>query len=88
MLKNDVVFVLIGSDADLTMIKSLGVRTESGKYGEVPVYDTETFETNVPGVYVVGHFTNQRHIKGAIDAGKAAVAELAKRLSSRNTAST
>ncbi len=88
VLKNDVVFVLIGSDADLTMIKSLGVRTESGKYGEVPVYDTETFETNVPGVYVVGHFTNQRHIKGAIDAGKAAVAELAKRLSSRNTAST
>ncbi len=73
ILENDVVFVLIGSDADLTMMKDLGVATELGKYGEVPVYDPDTFETNVPGVYVAGHFTNQRHIKGAIDAGKAVV---------------
>lgn len=74
VLANDVVFALIGSDADLTMLKSLGVETETGKYGEVPVYDPATFETNVPGVYVAGHFTNQRHIKGAIDGGRAAVA--------------
>ncbi|MBX3299457.1 MAG: NAD(P)-binding domain-containing protein [Acidobacteria bacterium] len=73
----DVVFVLIGSDADLTMLKSLGVATEHGKYGEVPVYDPETFETNVPGIYVAGHFTHQRHIKGAIDAGKAVVPAIA-----------
>lgn len=65
-LPNDVVFVLIGSDADLTMLKNLGVSTETGKYGEVPVYDPETFETNVPGIYVAGHFTHQRHIKDAI----------------------
>jgi thioredoxin reductase (NADPH) len=70
VLENDVVFVLIGSDADLSMMKGLGVETENGKAGEVPVYDAETFETNVPGVYVAGHFTNQRHIKGAIDAGR------------------
>lgn len=70
VIENDVVFVLIGSDADLTMMKDLGVETEQGKYGEVPSYDPETFETNVPGVYVAGHFTNQRHIKGAIDAGR------------------
>jgi len=80
VLANDVVFVLIGSDADLTMLKNLGVETETGKYGEVPVYDPETFETNVPGVYVAGHFTNQRHIKGAIDAGKALIPNLKKRL--------
>jgi thioredoxin reductase (NADPH) len=73
VLPNDVVFVLIGSDADLTMLKGMGVATELGKYGEVPVYDRETFETNVPGVYVAGHFTNQRHIKGAIDGARAAV---------------
>lgn len=77
-LENDVVFVLIGSDADLSMMKSLGVETETGKYGEVPVYDPETFETNVPGVYVAGHFTNQRHIKGAIDAAKALVPKMSK----------
>jgi thioredoxin reductase (NADPH) len=78
IIENDVVFVLIGSDADLTMLKNLGVETESGKYGEVPVYDPETFETNVAGVYVAGHFTHQRHIKAAIDAGKAVVAAVTK----------
>ena len=78
VLENDVVFVLIGADADLRMLKDLGVETVlGGKYGEVPVYDPETFETNVPGVYVAGHFTNQRHIKGAIDAAKALVPQLA-----------
>ncbi|QQS42362.1 MAG: NAD(P)-binding domain-containing protein [Acidobacteriota bacterium] len=69
-LENDVVFVLIGSDADLSMLKSLGVETEEGKYGEVPVYDDETFETNVPGVFVAGHFTRHRHIKPAIEAAR------------------
>jgi len=81
VLPNDVVFVLIGADADLTMLKNLGVETVTGgKYGEVPVYDEQTFETNVPGVYVAGHFTNQRHIKGSIDASKALVPILAQKL--------
>lgn len=66
-IPNDVVFVLIGSDADLTLLKKLGVRTEPGKLTEMPVYDPETFETNVRGVYVAGHFTHARHIKAAID---------------------
>ena len=66
-LANDVVFVLVGSEADLTMLKSLGVKTEEGKLTEVPVYDPETYETNVRGVYVVGHFTHARHVKAAID---------------------
>ncbi len=80
VIENDVVFVLIGSDADLTMMKNLGVETEQGKAGEVPVYDPETFETNVPGIYVAGHFTHQRHIKGAIDAAKMLVPKLAAKL--------
>lgn len=65
-LPNDVVFVLIGSDADLTLLKKLGVKTEPGKLTEVPVYNPETFETNVRGIYVAGHFTHARHIKDAI----------------------
>jgi thioredoxin reductase (NADPH) len=73
----DAVFILIGSDADLSLLKKLGVRTEEGKYGETPVYDPDTFETHVPGIYVAGHFTHQRHIKGAIDAAKALVPKLA-----------
>ena len=65
-LQNDVVFVLIGSDADLSLLKKLGVKTEPGKLSEVPIYNPETFETNVPGIYVAGHFTHSRHIKEAI----------------------
>src|SRR5437016_2342893 len=66
-IANDVVFVLVGSDADLSLLKKLGVETAPGKLTEVPVYDPETFETNVRGIYVAGHFTNARHIKAAID---------------------
>src|SRR5438093_4397771 len=65
-IPNDVVFVLVGSDADLTMLKKLGVQTAPGKLTEVPVYDPETFQTNVPGIYVAGHFTNARPMKAAI----------------------
>ena len=65
-IPNDVVFVLIGSDADLSLLKKLGVETESGKLTDMPVYNPETFETNVSGVYVAGHFTHARHIKEAI----------------------
>src|SRR5213593_583244 len=66
-IPNEVVFVLVGSDADLTLLKKLGVQTAPGKLTEIPVYDPETFETNTPGIYVAGHFTNARHIKAAID---------------------
>ncbi|HBR58403.1 MAG TPA: hypothetical protein DEA22_13200, partial [Blastocatellia bacterium] len=83
VLANDVVFVLIGSDADLTMLRNLGVQTVPGKYGEVPVYDPKTFETNVSGIYVAGHFTNERHIKGAINAPKIIIPILKKKLASK-----
>ena len=79
-LPNDVVFVLTGSDADLTLLKELGVKTEAGKLTEIPVYDPETFETNVRGVYVAGHFTHARHIKAAIDAPRRIVPLIAKQL--------
>ena len=81
-IANDVVFVLIGSDADLTLLKILGVKTEPGKLTDVPVYDPETFETNVRGVYVAGHFTHQRHIKAAIDVPRRVVPLIAQSLRS------
>jgi thioredoxin reductase (NADPH) len=65
-LINDAVFVLIGSDPDLSLLRGLGVRTERHGLNEIPIYDPETFETNVPGLYVAGHFTHARHIKEAI----------------------
>ncbi|HEY2974185.1 MAG TPA: NAD(P)-binding domain-containing protein [Pyrinomonadaceae bacterium] len=79
-IPNDVVFVLIGSDADLTLLKQLGVKTETGKLTEIPIYDPETFETNVRGVYVAGHFTHARHIKAAIDVPRRIVPLIAQTL--------
>jgi thioredoxin reductase (NADPH) len=79
-IPNDVVFVLVGSDADLTLLKHLGVQTDAGKLAEVPVYDPETFETNVRGIYVAGHFTHARHIKAAIDVPRRIVPLIAKEL--------
>lgn len=82
-LKNDVVFVLVGSDADLTLLKKLGVKTEPGKLTEVPVYNPETYETSVPGIYVAGHFTHARHIKAAIDIPRQIVPLIAKELATK-----
>lgn len=84
-IKNEVVFVLVGSDADLTLLKRLGVKTEPGKLTEVPVYNPETFETNVRGIYVAGHFTHARHIKAAIDVPRQVVPLIAKELATKGT---
>lgn len=81
-IPNDVVFVLVGSDADLTLLKKLGVETAPGKMTEVPVYDPGTFETSVRGIYVAGHFTNARHIKAAIDVPRRIVPMIARSLQS------
>jgi thioredoxin reductase (NADPH) len=65
-LPNDAVFILIGADADHTLLRRAGVEFAKAGLAEVPVYDPDTYETNVPGLYVAGHFTHARHIKQAI----------------------
>lgn len=65
-IQNDAVFILIGADADHTLLRRAGVEFTTNGLTEVPVYDPDTYETNVPGLYVVGHFTHARHIKQAI----------------------
>ena len=62
------------------MLRNLGVETRASKYGEVPIYDDENFETNVAGIYVVGHFTEARHIVGAIEVPKKIVPKIAAKL--------
>ncbi|HMF55677.1 MAG TPA: NAD(P)-binding domain-containing protein, partial [Pyrinomonadaceae bacterium] len=79
-IPNDAVFVLIGSDADLSLLKKLGVETVRAGLSEIPAYDPETFETNVPGIYVSGHFTNSRHIKEAIAVPRRVVPLIAQQL--------
>lgn len=65
-LPNDFVFVLVGADADLTLLRQVGVEIQCAGLMNIPFYDPETFETNIPGLYVAGHFTHARHIKEAI----------------------
>ena len=65
-IPNDAVFVLIGSDPDLSLLRDAGVHIVPAGLTQIPVYDPDTHETNVPGIYVAGHFTNERHIKAAI----------------------
>jgi thioredoxin reductase (NADPH) len=79
-IPSDVVFVLVGADADLTMLREAGVEIVPSGLTQIPVYDPETFETNVPGLFVAGHFTHARHIKKAIDVPRQIVPIIAKRL--------
>jgi thioredoxin reductase (NADPH) len=85
-LANDAVFVLIGSDADLSLLRDAGVRTERSGLAEVPAYDPDTFETNVAGLYVAGHFTHARHIKEAIAVPRRVVPLIARSLRSAQPA--
>ncbi|ARN77874.1 hypothetical protein BST97_07590 [Nonlabens spongiae] len=51
-LENDFVLALTGYRPNFKMLKSLGVKLE-GKMKK-PVYDSQTMETNVPGIYLAG----------------------------------
>jgi thioredoxin reductase (NADPH) len=79
-LPNDAVFILIGSDADLTLLRQAGVEITRSGLADVPSYDPDTFETNIPGLYVAGHFTHARHIKEAIAVPRRIVPIIAKAL--------
>jgi thioredoxin reductase (NADPH) len=79
-IPNDALFVLIGADADFTLLRQVGVEITKAGFCEVPVYDAETFETNVSGLYVAGHFTQARHIKAAIEVPRRIVPLIAQSL--------
>ena len=51
-IENDFVLALTGYRPNYKMLKSLGVELE-GKMKK-PVYDSQTMETNVPGIYLAG----------------------------------
>jgi putative YpdA family bacillithiol system oxidoreductase len=79
-LPNDAIFILIGADADHTLLRRAGVEFVNAGLAEVPVYDPDTHETNVQGLYVAGHFTHERHIKQAIAVPRRIVPLIAKTL--------
>jgi thioredoxin reductase (NADPH) len=79
-LPNHAVFILIGADADYTLLREVGVEIVPAGLTQVPMYNPDTFETNVPGLYVVGHFTHARHIKAAIEVPRRIVPLIAQSL--------
>jgi thioredoxin reductase (NADPH) len=85
-LANDAVFILIGSDADLSLLRKIGVEIRRAGLADMPVYNPETFETNIPGLYVAGHFTHARHIKEAIAVPRRIIPLIAQSLKSMQSA--
>src|SRR5262245_58709376 len=62
----DHIFALIGADPETELLRTAGAMIdEDGR----PIYDPETYETTVSGLFVAGHLTRERHIKNAIRAG-------------------
>jgi thioredoxin reductase (NADPH) len=51
-IDNDLVFPMIGYTPDTAPLKGLGV--EIDKDTGIPSHDPETYETNVPGLFVCG----------------------------------
>jgi bacillithiol disulfide reductase len=51
-IEADAVFLLTGYGADTTLMRSAGIEINAETCG--PIFDAETFETNVPGLYTVG----------------------------------
>ena len=57
------VFALLGADPDVSLLRQAGAAiAPDGR----PVYDSQTYETSVPGLYVAGHLTRELHIPKAV----------------------
>lgn len=52
-LENDFVIAMTGYQPDFEMLKKLGVQL-ADEQSNLPVYDPETMETNLPGLYLAG----------------------------------
>ena len=82
-LKNDFVLAMTGYHPDFTFLERLGVRFEGDD--RLPVCNTETLESNVPGIYlagviVAGSRTNEIFIENGRFHGRQIAAALASKL--------
>jgi thioredoxin reductase (NADPH) len=73
----DHILALIGADPDTTLLETAGAEIASDGR---PVYNMETYETTVPGLYVAGHITRELHMKNALEVTPRIVDHLAARL--------
>ncbi|HUK86935.1 MAG TPA: YpdA family putative bacillithiol disulfide reductase [Terriglobales bacterium] len=85
-LKNDFVFALTGYHPDFDFLRALGIQLAPGE--NRPVCDPESFETNIPGLYVAGVIvagsrTNEIFIENGRFHGRQIAAHLKQRLAPR-----
>lgn len=73
----DHIFALIGADPDTTLLETAGAQIASDNR---PVYNPETYETTVPGLYVAGHITRELHMKNALEVTPHIVEAIASRI--------
>ena len=59
-IPNDFVFVLIGQNPDIPFLEAAGVAIDPKD--SRPIYNSDTFETGVPGLYVAGSIARDQHI--------------------------
>jgi thioredoxin reductase (NADPH) len=71
------ILALIGADPDTTLLETAGAEIASDGR---PVYNMETYETTVPGLYVAGHITRELHMKNALEVTPRIVDHIAARL--------
>ncbi|WP_436949223.1 bacillithiol disulfide reductase YpdA [Staphylococcus shinii] len=53
-IANDYVFAMIGYHPDYEFLQSIGIEINENEYGTAPVYNKETYETNVENCYIAG----------------------------------
>ena len=73
----DHIFALLGADPDTALLESAGA--EIAPDGR-PVYNMETYETTVAGLYVAGHITRELHMKNALEVTPRIIRQIAERL--------
>jgi thioredoxin reductase (NADPH) len=84
-LKNDFVFAMTGYHPDFDFLERLGVRFEGPD--RLPVCDTETLESNVPGIYLAGVIVaGSRTSEIFIENGRFHGRQIARALASKLTA--
>ncbi len=78
-IETDFAFVLIGYRPDVSFLRSLGIEIDPATL--VPAHNPETYETNIPGLFVAGglvggRFNNKVFIENGREHGKKIVAAI------------
>ena len=77
-IPNDFVFILIGQNPDIPLLEAAGIAINPDDLR--PVYNDDTFETEVPGLYVAGSIARNQHIVNGRPNAVKIVEEIAERL--------